>query len=202
MIGLGLTTVIAVGLLLLSQRSTPDTMPQLSDASSMMTSQETSIANPSVTGQSSVADVMYVDVKGAVKQPGIKKVDQTMRVIDAVHLAGGFTSLADEKQINLAQRLTDSQVIYIPKRGEKVPAVAADQGASTNGADPQQSEQININTADVTALQQLDGVGEKKAEKIIEYRQTQGQFQSVEDLQKVSGFGEKTLERLKPHITV
>lgn len=85
----------------------------------MMTSQETSIANPSVAGQSSVADVMYVDVKGAVKQPGIKKVDQTMRVIDAVHLAGGFTSLADEKQINLAQRLTDSQVIYIPKRGEK-----------------------------------------------------------------------------------
>ncbi|WP_369404663.1 SLBB domain-containing protein [Secundilactobacillus odoratitofui] len=51
--------------------------------------------------------------------PALKKVDQTMRVIDAVHLAGGFTSLADEKQINLAQRLTDSQVIYIPKRGEK-----------------------------------------------------------------------------------
>ncbi|WP_252898886.1 hypothetical protein [Secundilactobacillus odoratitofui] len=73
MIGLGLTTVIAVGLLILSQRSTPDTMPQLNDASSMMTSQETSIANPSVAGQSSVADVMYVDVKGAVKQPGIKK---------------------------------------------------------------------------------------------------------------------------------
>nr|WP_269814096.1 helix-hairpin-helix domain-containing protein [Secundilactobacillus angelensis] len=146
---------------------------------------------------------MYVDVKGEVKQPGMKKVESTMRVIDAVQLAGGFTSRADQKQVNLAQKLTDSQVVYIPKHGEEIPASSAGT-ATTGGAASSESAapQVNINTADATALQQLDGVGEKKAEKILAYRQEHGGFKSVDDLKNVNGFGDKTLERLKPQIII
>lgn len=153
---------------------------------------------------SATTTTMYVDVKGAVKQPGLKKVDQTMRVIDAVQLAGGFAGNADEKQVNLAQRLVDQQVVYIPKRGEKVDTALA-QGsapASPGTTGTSQAPQVNLNTADVTELQQLDGVGEKKAAKIIEYREAHGQFQSIEELKEVSGFGDKTMERLRPQLAV
>ncbi len=146
---------------------------------------------------------MYVDVKGAVKQPGMKKVESTMRVIDAVQLAGGFASNADEKQVNLAQKLTDSQVVYIPKRGEKVPTSVAGSSAASGGASSEsEAPQVNLNTADLAGLQQLDGVGEKKAEKILAYRQEHGGFKSADELKNVNGFGDKTLERLKPQITV
>nr|WP_281349180.1 ComEA family DNA-binding protein [Secundilactobacillus folii] len=150
---------------------------------------------------------MYVDVKGAVKQPGMKKVDASMRVIDAVQLAGGFTSQADQKQVNLAQKLTDSQVVYIPKHGEKAPTDTGSTATGTTspagGAESSsQAPQVNLNTADLNGLQQLDGVGEKKAEKIMAYRQEHGGFQSVDELKNVNGFGDKTLERLRPQVSV
>ncbi|WP_054701151.1 ComEA family DNA-binding protein [Secundilactobacillus odoratitofui] len=84
-----------------------------------------------------------------------------------------------------------------------MPAVAADQGASTNGADPQQSEQININTADVTALQQLDGVGEKKSrKKLLNIVKLRGSLNQLKISKRSVVLVKKTLERLKPHITV
>ena len=202
-IGLSLTTIIAVGILLLGNRPTASTQPEL--ASSALISGSESLASTSsagTTSQTSVTTTMYVDVKGAVKQPGMKKVESTMRVIDAVQLAGGFTSSADEKQVNLAQKLTDSQVVYIPKRGEKVPASAAGTPATSGAGTESQAPQVNLNTADATELQQLDGVGEKKAEKILAYRQEHGGFKSADDLKNVNGFGDKTLERLRPQIVV
>ena len=203
-IGLSLTTIIAVGILLLGNRPTASTQPEL--ASSALISGSESLASTSsagTTSQTSVTTTMYVDVKGAVKQPGMKKVESTMRVIDAVQLAGGFTSNADERQVNLAQKLTDSQVVYIPKHGEKVPTSAAGTPAAGGGAGTEsQAPQVNLNTADATELQQLDGVGEKKAEKILAYRQEHGGFKSADDLKNVNGFGDKTLERLRPQIVV
>ena len=177
-----------------------------------MVAETMSASSPSMqmaeNGQTAVTSTatttMYVDVKGAVKQPGLKKVDQTMRVIDAVQLAGGFAGNADEKQVNLAQRLVDQQVVYIPKRGEKIDAALTQGGspASPGATGTSQAPQVNLNTADVTELQQLDGVGEKKAAKIIEYREAHGQFQSIEELKEVSGFGDKTMERLRPQLAV
>lgn len=170
----------------------------------MASSQSMQMTENGQTATTSATATMYVDVKGAVEQPGLKKVDQTMRVIDAVQLAGGFAGNADEKQVNLAQRLVDQQVVYIPKRGEKVDAAMNQAGApaSSGATGTSQAPQVNLNTADVTELQQLDGVGEKKAAKIIEYREVHGQFQSIEELKEVSGFGDKTLERLRPQLAV
>ncbi|GAW99412.1 helix-hairpin-helix domain-containing protein [Secundilactobacillus mixtipabuli] len=204
-IGLGFTTIIALSFLLLSNRPVSSTQPEFASQSFMSGSGMTASSSTAVTtSQTSVNTTMYVDVKGAVKQPGMKKVESTMRVIDAVQLAGGFASNADEKQVNLAQKLTDSQVVYIPKRGEQVPAaVSGTSGATAGGAGSEsQAPQVNLNTADLTGLQQLDGVGEKKAQKILDYRQEHGGFKSADELKNVNGFGDKTLERLKPQIIV
>lgn len=203
-VGLSLTTLIAVSFLFIGQQPVADAQPAFASESVMSSVDSTTTASSATTtSQTSVSTKMYVDVKGEVKQPGMKKVDATMRVIDAVQLAGGFTSKADQKQVNLAQKLTDSQVVYIPKHGEQVPASASGGGAVDGGASSESSApQVNINTADATGLQQLDGVGEKKAEKILAYRQEHGGFKSVDELKNVNGFGDKTLERLKPQIIV
>ncbi|GAX08386.1 competence protein ComEA [Secundilactobacillus silagincola] len=203
-IGLSLSTIIAVSFLLLGNRPVSNAQPEFTSQSLMSDSgMASSSSSVTATSQTSVNTTMYVDVKGAVKQPGMKKVESTMRVIDAVQLAGGFASNADEKQVNLAQKLTDSQVVYIPKRGEKVPTSVAGSSAASGGASSEsEAPQVNLNTADLAGLQQLDGVGEKKAEKILAYRQEHGGFKSADELKNVNGFGDKTLERLKPQITV
>lgn len=203
-IGLSLSTIIAVSFLLLGNRPVSNAQPEFTSQSLMSDSgMAASSSSVSATSQTSVNTTMYVDVKGAVKQPGMKKVESTMRVIDAVQLAGGFASNADEKQVNLAQKLTDSQVVYIPKRGEKVPASVTGASPASGGASSEsEAPQVNLNTADLAGLQQLDGVGEKKAEKILAYRQEHGGFKSADELKNVNGFGDKTLERLKPQITV
>ncbi|HBF75463.1 MAG TPA: competence protein ComE [Lactobacillus sp.] len=203
-IGLSLSTIIAVSFLLLGNQPVSNAQPEFT-SQSVMSDSGTVASSSSVTAtsQTSVNTTMYVDVKGAVKQPGMKKVESTMRVIDAVQLAGGFASNADEKQVNLAQKLTDSQVVYIPKSGEKVPTSVAGLSAASGGASSEsETPQVNLNTADLAGLQQLDGVGEKKAEKILAYRQEHGGFKSADELKNVNGFGDKTLERLKPQITV
>lgn len=164
---------------------------------------------------------LYVDVKGAVKHPGVYQVNPDMRFIDAINLAGGFNNSADKKQINLAQRVADQGVIYVPIRGE-IKGNISDKGmtpqepasienatnndtANTNkkqNDSTDNGEQINLNTADKAKLQELNGIGDKKADQIIAYRQEHGDFKKIEDLQEVSGFGEKTFQNLKDSICV
>lgn len=155
------------------------------------------------TSESSSNQDWYVDVKGAVKRAGMYRITQGMRLMDAIDLAGGFTEEADQNQINFSKLLTDQEIIYVPKIGEEIPAINQanpnDDGSSSSGSD---TAKININTADATELQQLSGIGEKKAADIIKYREENGSFQMVEDLTKVSGIGEKTLENLKDSITI
>lgn len=162
---------------------------------------------------------MYVDVKGAVKNPGVYQISSNMRVVDAIDLAGGYNRSADKKKINLAQKLTDQQVIYVPIRGEKGSPVTSTVGAATptdagqpassdsatvasDSTSEAGSQQINLNTADKTKLQELTGIGEKKADQIIAYRQAHGQFKNIEELKEVPGFGDKTFANLKSSICV
>ncbi|GHU41875.1 competence protein [Bacilli bacterium] len=149
---------------------------------------------------------ILVDIKGAVKNPGVYKVASHARVNDVVVLAGGLTPQADGKSINLAQKVTDEMIIYVASVGENVTALpsSAPDKASTgqSGATTAPSDKVNINTADLTELQTLSGVGAKRAQDIIDYREQNGPFKTPEDLGKVSGFGEKTIEKLKESITV
>lgn len=157
-------------------------------------------------------ETWYVDIKGAIKVPQVVPVTPGMRVHDVVEMAGGVTGEADQSQVNLAQLATDQMVIYVPKVGEEVSsstealvadskvtesAVSESSGDGTSGGDL-----VNINTADTTMLQTLSGIGEKRAADIINYRETNGLFETVDDLDQVSGIGEKTMEKLRPLITV
>lgn len=144
---------------------------------------------------------IFIDIKGQINHPGVYQLDNSLLINDAIKIAGGATADADLNQINLAQKLQDEMVIYIPKIGEE----NSDQPATDHQADSTNSQsdsKININSADLNQLQDLNGVGEKKAELIIEYRNQNGKFKSVDDLANVKGFGAKTIDNLRDQVTV
>ncbi|MDR1068925.1 MAG: helix-hairpin-helix domain-containing protein [Clostridiales Family XIII bacterium] len=150
---------------------------------------------------------IYVDIAGAVQNPGVVEMDAGSRVFQAIEAAGGQLATADASVINLAAPLNDGEHIYVPTKEEVAKGTYAQQGAATGG-DPGAASQgdaqgkININTADATALQQLNGVGPSTAQKILDYRNSNGKFTTIEQLKNVSGIGEKTFEKLKEHICV
>lgn len=149
-------------------------------------------------------DQITVDLKGAVKKPAVYTLKQDSRVNDLLLLAGGVTDQADTKSINLAQKLTDEMVVYVASIGEERPVelVGTKAHDDADSAAAQVTDKININTADLTQLQKLSGVGLKKAQDIIDYREQNGKFKQPEDLGNVSGFGEKSLEKLKGSVAV
>ena len=140
--------------------------------------------------------VIFVDIKGAVNNPGVYQMKSGDRVKDALDAAGGLTDEADSQKVNLAQRVEDQMVIIVPKVGEEateIPTGATSKEASKEG-------KVNINTATVEELKTLKGVGEKKAEAIIEYRKKNGSFKTKEDLMKVRGIGKKLFESFQERI--
>ena len=144
-------------------------------------------------------DLITVDVKGAVKSPGIYDLPVGSRVHDAVQKAGGLTEEADSKSLNLAQKVSDEALIYVPTKGEE----AASQQA-TSGTTPSSSKEkkVNLNKASLEELKQVKGLGGKRAQDIIDHREANGKFKSVDELKKVSGIGAKTIEKLKDYVTV
>ncbi|WYJ80858.1 competence protein ComEA [Enterococcus sp. DIV1094] len=141
--------------------------------------------------------VMYVDVKGNVQQPGMYAFTDEERVFDIIQKAGGLTPKADEKQINFAAKVSDQQVLYIPEVGEVLPEFTA-----VTEEEELEDKKVNLNTASLTELQELPGIGVMKAQEIINYRETNGSFQTIESLKEISGFGEKTVEKLKNFVTI
>ena len=140
--------------------------------------------------------VIFVDIKGAVKNPGVYQMKAGDRVKDALDAAGGLTDEADSQKVNLAQRVEDQMVIVVPKVGEEateIPSGVTSKEAAKDG-------KVNINTATVEELKTLKGVGEKKAEAIIEYRKKNGSFKTKEDLMKVRGIGKKLFESFQERI--
>ena len=146
-----------------------------------------------------------VDVKGAVTKPGVYTLNASSRVTDAIKAAGGMTEDADAKSVNLAASLSDEEVIYVASKDEKVSVVGqSDSGAASDkgGKTSQKDGKINLNTATSEQLQTISGIGAKRAEDIIAYRESHGGFQSVDDLKNVSGIGDKTLEKIRESIYV
>lgn len=145
--------------------------------------------------------MIYVDIKGAVKVPGIYQLKNQQRIWDALALAGGVSEEADTAQVNYAQKVKDQMIIYVPKKGEPVPQSLETLQESAS-AQQNQEEKINLNTATEAELQTISGIGAKKAQEIIRFRDEQGPFKTVEELKNVPGIGEKTVERLKDMLTV
>ena len=144
-------------------------------------------------------DLITVDVKGAVKSPGIYDLPVGSRVHDAVQKAGGLTEEADSKSLNLAQKISDEALVYVPTKGEEA---ASQQVASGTTPSTSKEKKINLNKASLEELKQVKGLGGKRAQDIIDHRETNGKFKSVDELKKVSGIGAKTIEKLKDYVTV
>lgn len=142
-------------------------------------------------------DDVYVDIGGEVKNPMLLQLPPGSRIDDAIKAAGGLTDKADLSNVNRAQLLEDGQKILIPTLGDSASAEEAQKIS-----DAQKDVKVNINTANDDELRTLDGVGPATAEKIINHREKNGRFKSIEDIMDVSGIGEKTFERLKDDICV
>ena len=142
-------------------------------------------------------DLITVDVKGAVKSPGIYDLPVGSRVNDAVQKAGGLIDNADSKSINLAQKISDEALVYVPTKEE-----AANQESYSNATGNKESKKVNLNKASLEELKQVKGLGAKRAQDIIDHRESNGKFKSVDELKKVSGIGAKTIEKLKEYVTV
>jgi competence protein ComEA len=144
----------------------------------------------------SPAVTLIVDVAGEVRQPGVYEFAEGDRVIDAIERAGGQLPKADLSLLNLAAPLTDGTQILVPKAG---PPGAVVPGGGTAGSS---SGLINVNSASAAELETLSGIGEVLAATIIEYREQNGPFASVDELMDVSGIGPATLEEIRDQVTV
>ena len=144
-------------------------------------------------------DLITGDVKGAVKSPGIYDLPVGSRVHDAVQKAGGLTEEADSKSLNLAQKVSDEALVYVPSKGEEA---TSQQTASGTTPSSSKEKKVNLNKASLEELKQVKGLGGKRAQDIIDHREANGKFKSVDELKKVSGIGAKTIEKLKDYVTV
>jgi len=165
----------------------------------------------------------HIDIKGAVKKPGVYNVDSNITVNDAINIAGGLTKDADTSLINLAKKITDEMVIIIYTKEEvknsnivntviKVvekecicPNIENDgclnDEINDNITNKEDGKLININTATKEELLTISGIGESKANNIIKYREEQGKFDTIEDIKKVEGIGDTLYETIKIYIT-
>lgn len=148
-------------------------------------------------------DKIKVYITGEINNPGVKEIEDGGRIEDVILLAGGLTEFANIKQVNLAYKLEDGQKIYIPNVNEKIEEyITEENGDGIIEKNDKFLEKININTANMELFCNLPGVGESLARKIIDYREENGKFKSIEDLKNVTGIGEKKFESLREYIVV
>lgn len=184
----------------------------------------------SAENKTELPQTIYVDICGAVTSPGVYELPYGSRVFQAIEKAGGYLPEAAASYLNRAKGLSDGQQIYVPTQAEvDSQAIAATQdgaetstGNDTNNGNGQESagttegasdttgngtasgtdQKINLNTADVSKLTTLTGVGESKALAIIAYREENGPFTSIEDIMNVPGIKEGTYEKIKDKIAI
>jgi len=138
---------------------------------------------------------IYVDICGAIYNPGVYKVKAGTRLFEVIDKAGGLLDDADISSINQAEEVYDGQKIIITSI-----SYAGDNATFFN--EQTKDGKININVADITKLQEIPGIGPVTAQKIIEYRENNGKFKTIDEIKKVNGIGEKTYENIKDYITV
>lgn len=150
-----------------------------------------------------IPEKIAIHIEGAIRNPGLYYLEEESRYDDAVKKAGGFLQEADRSKVNLARRIYDEAFIYIPMVGEEwepTEELKAENNHVNQGSNSS-VVLININTANQQELMRLPGIGEVYAQRIIDYRTTNGAFLSIEDIMKVSGIGSVTFENIKAQIT-
>ena len=149
-----------------------------------------------VAGEDGGGGGLVVHVAGAVRRPGVYELRAGARVADAVAKAGGARRRADLGAVNLAAELQDGRQVLVPLRAEPGSAAASAGGATTPGVP------LDLNTATVEQLDELDGIGPATAQQIVAYREAHGGFGSVEELDQVPGIGETRLAALRDKVRV
>lgn len=141
----------------------------------------------------------YVQISGAVKNPGVYEIDDATRLFMVIENAGGLNPDADLLSINQARVLKDGESIYILTKEE-----AKDSGLDSAFFENKEDSdgKVNINTADMDKLMTLPGVGQSKAKQIIEYRETKGSFSSIEEIMEIQGIKEGVFNKIKENIKV
>ncbi|MGT2949847.1 competence protein [Streptococcus cuniculi] len=193
--GVGLSGILAL-VFVLGQTGQTEEATSLTD---FATSSE-QVVEKTASSQSETS--LVVDVKGAVKKPGIYHLPAGSRIHDAVEAAGGLTEAADSKSVNLAQKLSDEGVVYVATKEEAVSIIPSASPAQASGDKGATTGLVNLNTATEAELQTISGIGAKRAADIVAYRESNGRFQSVDDLKNVPGIGGKSLENIRPYVTV
>ena len=166
-----------------------------------------------------IKNYITVEIKGEVTNPGVYKIEENSRVIDLINLSGGFTQNALTININQAKKLSDEMVIVIYNKNDlkeevkteyvylecECPKITNDgcvnEDKNEDNIEDNQNTKISINNATNEELTKLNGIGEKIAEKIIEYRK-ENKFKTIEDIKNVSGIGESLYEKIKDSITI
>ena len=143
---------------------------------------------------------IYVYLSGEVESPGVYKLENEARFYQAIELAGGMTKNAQKEYLNLAETVYDGQQIHILSKKEYKKSQEQDTDIVQNT--DSDNALININTATPEELQSLSGIGETRAKAIIEYREKNGKFQTIEEIKNVSGIGDSTFENIQNDITV
>jgi len=196
----GLIILIATIYFLLSKDEEQNSHSSIELISTVEQSKEEQQAGDNLSTENQ-PEAVVVDVKGAVKYPGVYHFTTEDRIADAIEAAGGYLEHANPVTINHAQKLSDEMVIYVPKKGEDVSEMAM-QDFTSNETNTSENGKVNINTATETELTTLPGIGPSKATSIIAYREENGKFTNPEELKNVSGIGDKTYEKLQDLITV
>ena len=178
-----------------------------------------------VTEEIPKEEKIKVDIKGAVKNPGVYEINSNGRVADAIEISGGLTNDADTSIINLSKNLTDEMVIIIYTKEEvaemlkgstsikyiekecicpKIENDACIDNVIDNKPDTNTSneQKVSLNSATIDELMQLPGIGEVKAKAIIAYREENGGFKSIEELLEVNGIGESTFNKIKDQLSL
>ena len=142
-------------------------------------------------------EYIYVDIKGEVINPNVYKIKKGLRVIDVINLAGGLTEESDTSNINLSKIVTDEMVIVIKSKNNEEVYIDSDVDINNNN----NNQLIDINTCTIDELLTLPGIGESKANNIIEYRK-KNKFNTINDIMNVSGISESLFNKIKEYIKV
>ncbi|NEU03394.1 helix-hairpin-helix domain-containing protein [Clostridium senegalense] len=164
------------------------------------------IENEDTTENATEKKYIVVDIKGPVKNPREYVLLEGSRIRDIINEAGGLTKEANENLIHFSKKLNDEDCIVIPKIGEELEEndevkdlVETEKGVKNTG---KENNKININKASIEQLKTLSGIGDSKAKAILDYRESNGGFKSIDELSNIDGIGGKTLEKLRDKVDI
>ncbi|TFC79684.1 hypothetical protein E3T23_10550 [Cryobacterium cheniae] len=180
--------------------------PAVGSASGSASGGADAVPAPGSSGAAAASGALiFVHVLGAVRRPGLFELSTGARVMDAVAAAGGLTETADPAGTNLARKLNDGEQLYLPQLGEVPAGPPPGTGTGASGASGSgggTAPLVNLNTATLADLDTLPRIGPAMAQRILDFRDANGPFTTVEDLRNVTGIGEKTFEGLSALVTV